>query len=224
MQKDDVKIDVFTDDQIKQMLNFYRRIKQREKSYFAYRDYMIIVTPNTISRNLRKLKEKCSDLLKITQNRNFEEKFAALIFEFQCISEGNIGCISEPVNDNNDSQEVAEITPSNSSTYPLVLSGNTNKDLNINIVKQEDVQQDSIIFDTYLEFKKKGIEKPLFNKVLAQVRKKKEIKNFRAYLRGALKKVIGHIDSKKNVTTEEETRPEINILNILYYYDWVGGE
>ncbi|MBT2729220.1 tyrosine-type recombinase/integrase [Bacillus sp. ISL-75] len=44
MQKDDVKIDVFSDDQIRQMLNFYRRIKQREKSYVAYRDYMIIVT------------------------------------------------------------------------------------------------------------------------------------------------------------------------------------
>lgn len=43
MQKDDVKIDVFTDEQIKQMLNFYRRIKQREKTYVAYRDYMIIV-------------------------------------------------------------------------------------------------------------------------------------------------------------------------------------
>jgi integrase/recombinase XerD len=43
-QKDDVKIDVFSDEQIKQMLNFYRRIKQRDKSYVAYRDYMIIVT------------------------------------------------------------------------------------------------------------------------------------------------------------------------------------
>ena len=44
MQKDDVKIDVFTDEQIRQMLNFYRRIKQREKTYVAYRDYLIIVT------------------------------------------------------------------------------------------------------------------------------------------------------------------------------------
>ncbi|MGE7767756.1 tyrosine-type recombinase/integrase [Peribacillus sp. NPDC096540] len=26
------------------MLNYYRRIKLREESYFAYRDYMIIVT------------------------------------------------------------------------------------------------------------------------------------------------------------------------------------
>jgi integrase/recombinase XerD len=42
-QKEDVKIDVFTDEQIRQMLNFYRRIKQREKSYVAYRDYMMIV-------------------------------------------------------------------------------------------------------------------------------------------------------------------------------------
>lgn len=44
MQKEDVKIGVFTDEQIRQMLNFYRRIKQREKGYVAYRDYMIIVT------------------------------------------------------------------------------------------------------------------------------------------------------------------------------------
>ncbi|PGY07099.1 tyrosine-type recombinase/integrase [Bacillus sp. AFS031507] len=43
MQKDDVKIDVFSDEQIRQMLNFYRRIKHRDKSYVAYRDYMIIV-------------------------------------------------------------------------------------------------------------------------------------------------------------------------------------
>lgn len=44
MQKDDVKIDVFSDEQIRQMLSFYRRIKQREKTYVAYRDYMVIVS------------------------------------------------------------------------------------------------------------------------------------------------------------------------------------
>ncbi len=43
-QKDDVKIEVFSDEQVKQILNFYRRIKQRDKSYVAYHDYMIIVT------------------------------------------------------------------------------------------------------------------------------------------------------------------------------------
>nr|WP_295974616.1 hypothetical protein [uncultured Bacillus sp.] len=44
VQKDDVKIDVFSDEQIRQMLKFYRKIKQHEKSYVAYRDYMVIVT------------------------------------------------------------------------------------------------------------------------------------------------------------------------------------
>lgn len=44
MQKDDVKINVFSDEQIRQMLSYYRRIHRREKDYFAYRDYMVIVT------------------------------------------------------------------------------------------------------------------------------------------------------------------------------------
>ncbi|MGE8037550.1 hypothetical protein [Lysinibacillus sp. NPDC093692] len=35
MQKQDTKVEVFTDEQIKQMLNFYRRIKRREKTYMA---------------------------------------------------------------------------------------------------------------------------------------------------------------------------------------------
>lgn len=42
-QKEDVKIDVFTDEQIRQMLNYYRRIRTRDKSYVSYRDYLLIV-------------------------------------------------------------------------------------------------------------------------------------------------------------------------------------
>ncbi|MFJ5751650.1 hypothetical protein ACIP97_24255 [Peribacillus frigoritolerans] len=40
------------------------------------------VTASTISRNLKKIKEKCTDLITIEQNRNVEEKFAALVFTF----------------------------------------------------------------------------------------------------------------------------------------------
>lgn len=40
----DVKIEVFTDQQIKQMLGYYRRLKARDKSFWAYRDSTIIVT------------------------------------------------------------------------------------------------------------------------------------------------------------------------------------
>ncbi|MDZ5470397.1 tyrosine-type recombinase/integrase [Bacillus sp. 31A1R] len=41
--KEDIRIEVFSDYHIKQMLNYYRRIKQREKVFWAYRDHTIIV-------------------------------------------------------------------------------------------------------------------------------------------------------------------------------------
>jgi integrase/recombinase XerD len=41
--KEDIKIEVFQDRHIHQMLSYYRRLKQREKSFFAYRDYTMIV-------------------------------------------------------------------------------------------------------------------------------------------------------------------------------------
>lgn len=40
------------------------------------------VTASTISRNLKKIKEKCADLLTIEQNRNTGAQFAALVFTF----------------------------------------------------------------------------------------------------------------------------------------------
>lgn len=55
--KEDIRIEVFTNYHIKQMLNYYRRIKQREKAFYAYRDYSIIVT--FISTGIR-LSELCS--------------------------------------------------------------------------------------------------------------------------------------------------------------------
>ncbi|QRG66008.1 tyrosine-type recombinase/integrase [Brevibacillus choshinensis] len=41
--KEEIKIEVFQDSHIKKMLGYYQRIKQREKSFYAYRDYTIIV-------------------------------------------------------------------------------------------------------------------------------------------------------------------------------------
>ncbi|WP_242277111.1 hypothetical protein [Bacillus cereus group sp. BfR-BA-01446] len=43
-QKLNVKINVFIDEQINQMLAYYRELRRREKIYFAYRGYMLIVT------------------------------------------------------------------------------------------------------------------------------------------------------------------------------------
>ncbi|MEE6451723.1 tyrosine-type recombinase/integrase [Gottfriedia acidiceleris] len=55
--KEDIKIEVFSDYHIKQMLNYYRRIKQREKAFYAYRDYSIIVC--LLSSGIR-LSEMCN--------------------------------------------------------------------------------------------------------------------------------------------------------------------
>lgn len=42
--REEIKIEVFTDAQIKQMLNYYAKLKHRDKSFYAYRDHTIIIT------------------------------------------------------------------------------------------------------------------------------------------------------------------------------------
>jgi len=42
--KEEVKIDVFTDEQVKKMLQYYQRLKYRHQTFWAYRDYTIIIT------------------------------------------------------------------------------------------------------------------------------------------------------------------------------------
>lgn len=44
LQKADVKVDVFTDEHIRQMLAYYRGMRRKEKSYFSYRGYLLILT------------------------------------------------------------------------------------------------------------------------------------------------------------------------------------
>ncbi|MEN3780464.1 hypothetical protein [Priestia megaterium] len=153
------------------------------------------VTASTISRNLKKIKEKCADLLTIEQNRNTGEQFAALIFTFisqECQTEMTNGKQTEQVNSDVEPIEVAECTSSFSSTHSLVYVSKSNKDLNTNIVNKKEVQQEEIIHNAYLKFKQ-HINKNLFFKILAEVKNKKEIHNFKAYLEGALSKVANHL-------------------------------
>lgn len=44
LQRVDVTIDVFTDEHIRQMLAYYRGLRRKEKSYFSYRGYLLIIT------------------------------------------------------------------------------------------------------------------------------------------------------------------------------------
>ncbi len=41
--KEEVKIEVFSDAEIKQMLNYFQRLKYRDKTYYAYRGYFLII-------------------------------------------------------------------------------------------------------------------------------------------------------------------------------------
>ena len=41
--KEDIQIQTFNENHIQQMLNYYRRIKERTRAYYAYRNYTIIV-------------------------------------------------------------------------------------------------------------------------------------------------------------------------------------
>lgn len=42
--KEDIRIEIFSDSQIRQMLNYYARLKNRDKTFYAYRDYCEIYT------------------------------------------------------------------------------------------------------------------------------------------------------------------------------------
>lgn len=171
------------------------------------------VTASTISRNLKKLKEKCSDLITIEQNRNVEEKFAALVFTFIPMSNGMTnGCQTKLVKDSNEGFEVANIT-SSLSTNHLVLSKNTNIDLIHNIVNK-DVDNSNIIHKVFLEYTSNGISKTLFLKVLKEVENKQGINNYKAYLRGALDKVIYHREYRSGDI-------EFKYDEDLPYYNWL---
>ncbi|WOI42482.1 hypothetical protein [Bacillus altitudinis] len=184
------------------------------------------VTASTISRNLKKLKEKCADFITIEQDRNSEEKFASLIFTFipqEMSNDLSNGQQTEQVKNFNEPVEEAE-NHSSLTTNPLVLSKNQN---NINTDTVNKVDQENIIFDTYMEFKQQGIDKTLFNKVLTEVRDKREIRNFGAYLRGALNKVIAHMNLRKKVNNLMSFYDELiestnyDLDRLSFHYNWL---
>ncbi|WP_374054886.1 hypothetical protein [Rossellomorea sp. FM04394] len=164
------------------------------------------VTASTISRNLKKIKEKCADIIEITQNRNCEERFASLVFTFvpviasNDLSNGDKTELDERINE---PVEMAENT-SRLTTNQLVSitkDNNTNTINNVNRVNQSDK-----IFDLYLEYKKQGINKSVFNKVLEEVKNRSGIKNFIGYLRGALNNILNHISFRNGTRTYKNKR------------------
>ena len=81
--KEDVRISVFTDEQIHQMLGYYRGLRRREKSYFAYRGHMLIATfLGTGIRRTEAINLKWSDvdLVNLTITVNGKSRRADTIF------------------------------------------------------------------------------------------------------------------------------------------------
>ncbi|MED1565330.1 hypothetical protein [Bacillus paramycoides] len=192
------------------------------------------VTASTISRNLKKIKDKCADLIQIEQNRSVSEQFASLVFTFipqvtleensqlknECQTGMSNGEQTEQVNDTNVADDVAESTSRHFSTTPLVYSSTHNKGLNNSIVNKESVEQNDIIHEEYIFARKNGISKKLFFKVINEIRNKNGINNLRSYIRGAIKNVINHISFRNGTHTYD------NPMN-QFFYDWLndtGGQ
>ncbi|PHA06695.1 hypothetical protein COE65_25050 [Bacillus sp. AFS051223] len=153
------------------------------------------VTASTISRNLKKIKDKCADLIQIEQNRN----------------------VTEQVNNDTDSHDIAESPTSNFYNHSEVYISNPNKVIDNSIVNKEDVIQNAIIHEEYVYARENGITKKMFFKVIDEIKNKNNISNLKAYIRGAINNIINHISFRNG------TRKYKNPMSQLFY-NWLNDE
>ncbi|HHK5547665.1 TPA: hypothetical protein ACQUHN_004139 [Bacillus thuringiensis] len=187
------------------------------------------VTASTISRNLKKIKDKCADLIKIEQNRNVSEQFASLVFTLipqaksdqmselndECQTDMSNGEQTDEVNDDTVCHDIAESTSSCFSTHSEVYISNHNKVIDNSIVNNEDVIQNDIIHEEYVHARKNGISTKMFFKVIDEIKNKNNINNLKAYIRGAINNIINHISFRNG------TRKYKNPMSQLFY-DWLN--
>lgn len=187
------------------------------------------VTASTISRNLKKIKDKCADLIQIEQNRNVSEQFASLVFTLipqskgsletspplECQTDMSNGEQTEQVNDDTEYHDIAESPSRSFSTHSVVYISNPNKVIDTSIVKQEDAIQNDVIHDEYVYARKNGISKKLFLKVVNGIKNKRGINSLRAYIRGAINNVIHHISFRRGEKTYD------NPMN-QFFYEWLN--
>lgn len=186
------------------------------------------VTASTISRNLKKIKDKCADLIKIEQNRNVTEQFASLVFTLipqdtceensqlknECQTDMSNGEQTEECNDDTVYHDIAESPSRSFSNHSVVYSSTHNNNLNTSIVNKEDVIQNAIIHEEYVHARKNGISKKLFFKVVNGIKNKRGINSLKAYIRGAINNVIHHISFRRGEKTYD------NPMN-QFFYEWL---
>ncbi|OSY02635.1 hypothetical protein [Bacillus mycoides] len=186
------------------------------------------VTASTISRNLKKIKDKCADLIQIEQNRNVSEQFASLVFTLipqestrhvatngqepqTVVSNGEQ---TEQVNDDTVCHDIAESPSSCFSTHSVVYSSTHNNNLNTSIVNKEGVIQNDIIHEEYVHARKNGISRKMFSKVIDEIKTKNNISNLQKYIRGTINNIINHIAFRNGTKTYENPMSQI-------FYEWL---
>ncbi|GAB6612855.1 MULTISPECIES: hypothetical protein [Bacillus] len=187
------------------------------------------VTASTISRNLKKIKDKCADLVQIEQNRNVSEQFASLVFTLipqekgdpktvqplECQTVVSNGEQTEQCNDDTECHDIAESPSSCFSTHSVVYSSNHNNNLNTSIVNKEDVIQNDIIHEEYVHARKNGISRKMFSKVIDEIKNKNNIRNLKSYIRGTINNIINHIAFR------DGTKIYDNPMN-QFFYQWLN--
>ncbi|HDR7912663.1 TPA: hypothetical protein QCY05_001781 [Bacillus wiedmannii] len=187
------------------------------------------VTASTISRNLKKIKDKCADLIQIEQNRNVSEQFASLVFTLipqvtreensqlndECQTVVSNGEQTEECNDDTECHDIAESPSRSFSNHSEVYISNPNKVIDTSIVNNKDVEQNDIIHEEYIHARKNGISTKMFFKVIDEIKNKNNIRNLKSYIRGAINNVINHISFRDGTKTYENPMNQI-------FYQWLN--
>ncbi|PFM65834.1 hypothetical protein COJ48_04025 [Bacillus cereus] len=187
------------------------------------------VTASTISRNLKKIKDKCADLIKIEQNRNVTEQFASLVFTLipqdtceensqlndECQTDMSNGEQTEQVIDDTECHDIVESPSRSFSNHSVVYSSTHNNNLNTSIVNKEDVIQNDIIHEEYVHARKNGISRKMFSKVIDEIKNKNNIRNLKSYIRGTINNIINHISFRNGTKTYDNPMNQI-------FYQWLN--
>lgn len=187
------------------------------------------VTASTISRNLKKIKDKCADLIQIEQNRNVSEQFASLVFTLipqekgcldvrpplECQTVVSNGEQTEECNGDAEFHDIAESPSRSFSTHSVVYISNPNKVIDTSIVNKEDVIQNDIIHDEYVHARKNGISRKMFSKVIDEIKNKNNIRNLKSYIRGTINNIINHIAFRNGTKTYNNPMNQI-------FYQWLN--
>ncbi|PAK47609.1 hypothetical protein CHH47_19375 [Priestia megaterium] len=121
------------------------------------------------------------------KRKNEQQSANIYIIEQQC---------QEPTQVENEEHPVEQASEHQNSISKEIQNGEQ-KPLSKEYVNSDNVQQEKIINDAYIEFKKQGVDKDLFNRVLSEMKNKAGIRNFKAYLHKALTNVVNHMNLKR---------------------------